>query len=156
MTEPVVHATFIIEKTYPHPLDKVFAAFSDPAFKSRWYARAPGAAGSDFDMDFRTGGHERMRYVMGDDTPFPGAILAAEGLYLDIVPAARIVTGSNMAMNGRVFSSSLLTFEFAAEGEATRVTVTHQGAFFEHADGPVLREDGWRKLLERLGESLDA
>jgi len=154
MTQPAVHATFVIERIYPHPVAKVFAAFANPALKTQWYSRAPGAAGGDFDMDFRTSGHERMRYTMGDDTPFSGAILATEGLYLDIVPEARIVTGSNMTMNGRVFSSSLLTFEFAAEGDTTRLTVTHQGAFFEHADGPAMREDGWNKLLDRLGDSL--
>ncbi|MDI7775164.1 SRPBCC domain-containing protein [Asticcacaulis sp. EMRT-3] len=148
MTEAAVHATFVIEKTYPKPPAHVFAAFADPALKARWYAR------NGLDMDFRVGGHERSKTVMGDDTPFPGAILTTEGLWLDIVPDARIVTGSNMAMNGRVFSSSLLTFEFAAEGDGTRLTVTHQGAFFEHADGSDMREHGWRALLDKLGDAL--
>jgi hypothetical protein len=32
----------------------------------------------------------------------------------------------------------------------TELILTHQGAFFEGADGPEMREEGWRKLLERL------
>lgn len=151
---PVVHATFVIEKTYPHPVAKVFAAFADPALKAKWYSRAPGAADSALDMDFRVGGREQMRYAMGADTPFPGAILSADGLYLDIVENARVVMGSNMAMNGTPFSGSLICFEFEADGGGTRLTATHDGAFFENADGPQMREHGWRVLLDRLGETL--
>jgi uncharacterized protein YndB with AHSA1/START domain len=156
VTEPAVHATFIIEKTYPHPLTKVFSAFANPELKSRWFNPGHRQPDASDEHDFRIGGIERTKWLMDETTPFPGAPMTRISLYLDIAPEARIVTGSNMAINGRVFSSSLLTFEFAAEGEATRLTVTHQGAFFEHADGPAMREAGWRKVLERLGESLDA
>jgi hypothetical protein len=34
----------------------------------------------------------------------------------------------------------------------TDLIFTHQGAFFEGADGPEMREAGWRKLLDRLTE----
>ena len=151
---PVVHATFRLEKTYPHNVAKVFAAFSDPAKKALWYSRAPGAVNAGLDMDFRVGGREHMSYAMGDKTPFPGAVLSADGLYLDIIPDARIVIGSNMAMNGTPFSGSLLCFEFEQDGEGTRLTITHDGAFLENADGPQMREQGWRTLLDRLSESL--
>ena len=151
---PVAHATFTYEKTYPHPVAKVFAAFSDPVQKAKWYSRTPGAADAGLDMDFRVGGREHMRYTMGDQTPFPGAVLSAEGLYLDIIPGARIVMGSNMAMNGTPFSGSLICFEFEADGDGTRLTITHDGAFFENADGPAMREQGWKTLLDRLGDSL--
>ncbi len=151
---PVVHATFRLEKSYPHSVAKVFAAFADPALKAKWYSRTPGTADAGLDMDFRVGGQEHMRTTMGDKTPFPGAILSADGLYLDIIPDSRIVIGSNMAMNGTPFSGSLICFEFEADGDATRLIVTHDGAFFEHADDPQMREDGWKTLLERLGASL--
>ncbi len=151
---PVVHATFTFEKTYPHPVAKVFAAFSDPEKKARWYSRAPGAADPGLDMDFRVGGREHMRYTMGDKTPFPGAVLTADGLYLDIIDGSRIVIGSNMAMNGTPFSGSLICFEFEGDGDGTRLTITHDGAFLENADGPQMREQGWRTLLDRLGDSL--
>ena len=105
-------------------------------------------------MDFRVGGREHMHTTMGDKTPFPGAVLSADGIYLDIINDARIVIGSNMAMNGTPFSGSLLCFEFDGDGDGTRLTVTHDGAFFEHADGPKMREDGWKTLLDRLEESL--
>jgi hypothetical protein len=34
--------------------------------------------------------------------------------------------------------------------------LTHQAAFFEGADGPAMREDGWRKLLDKLSAGIAA
>ncbi len=154
MPQPVVHATFVIERTYPQPVEKVFAAFADSATKRRWYAPGDPQGDSAYENDFRLGGIERSRAIMGDKTPFSGAVLSSEAVYLDIVPNSRIVTGSNMMMNGTPFSGSLLSFEFAADGNGTRLTCTHQGAFFENSDGPQMREHGWGDLFNRLGEAL--
>jgi len=145
-----VHATFIIEKTYPKPPQKVFAAFADPILKARWFTPGERQTGTDEEHDFRNGGVERTGWFMDETTPFPGTPMTRCSIYLDIVPDQRIITASNMAMNGTPFSASLLTFEFVAEGDGTRLTVTHQGAFFGQTDGPERREHGWRKLLDLL------
>ena len=34
----VTHATFTLERVYPAPPQRVFAAWSDPAAKARWFA----------------------------------------------------------------------------------------------------------------------
>ncbi len=149
MSQAVAHATFVIERIYPQSVEKVFAAFADPATKKRWYAKD-----GVHESDFRLGGIERSRSIMGDQTPFPGDVLSSEAIYLDIVADKRIVTGSNMMMNGTPFSGSLLSFEFAADGDGTRLTCTHQGAFFENSDGPQMREHGWGELFNRLAEVL--
>jgi hypothetical protein len=47
----------------------------------------------------------------------------------------------------------LLTVEFLPSETGTDLILTHQGAFFEGADGPEMRAVGWRKLLERLAEA---
>ena len=36
----------------------------------------------------------------------------------------------------------------------TDLIVTHQGAFFEGSDGAQMREQGWRKLLDKLTKEL--
>jgi uncharacterized protein YndB with AHSA1/START domain len=36
----------------------------------------------------------------------------------------------------------------------TLLLFTEQGAFFEGADGPKIREDGWRQLFEQLASEL--
>ena len=153
MSQPVVHHTFIVEKTYPKPPSAVFAAFSDPAQKSRWLSGGRQEM-SDFTLDFKIGGREFAGYVMGADTPFEGAKMTSDGLYLDIVADARIVIGSNMAMNGTPFSGALLTFEFLTEGDGTKLILTHQGAFFENSDGSEMRQHGWTKLLDQVADTL--
>jgi uncharacterized protein YndB with AHSA1/START domain len=151
MTQPtVIHATFVIEKRYAKPPARVFAAFADPAKKGRWYAEREGNTVEAFEMDFRPGGRETLAYRMGANTPFPGALITNQEVLQDIVPDRRIVTASAMAFEGRCFSASLLTFEFLPTDGGTALICTHQGAFFEGADGPEMRERGWQDLLARL------
>ena len=37
MTEPIVHDTFVVEREFPVPPDRVFAAWADPAVKVAWF-----------------------------------------------------------------------------------------------------------------------
>jgi uncharacterized protein YndB with AHSA1/START domain len=151
----VIHDTFVIERTYPAHVAQVFSFLSDPAKKHRWYvADSETGAADNFEMDFREGGAERSRYRMNDRTPFPGAVLANEGTYQDIVPGRRVVMATSMTLADRRISCSLITFELLEAGGATEVIFTHQGAFFEGSDGPEMRKDGWEHLLDRLGELL--
>lgn len=151
MVQPsAIHATFVIEKRYAQPPARVFAAFADPAKKRRWYAEREGNTVETFEMDFRPGGSASLAYRMGANTPFPGALISNQEVFQDIVQDRRIVVASAMAFEGRCFSVSLLTFEFLPGGDGTDLICTHQGAFFEGADGPEMRERGWQDLLARL------
>lgn len=155
MPDPsTIHSTFAIERNYPKPVERVFAAFADPARKRRWFAENERHNVEEFEMDFRVGGAERARYRFGPGTPFPGVELSSDGTFHDIVPNRRIILASTMALAGRRFSVSLITFEFLAAKAGTDLILTHQGTFLEDADGPEMREDGWGKLLDRLGVSL--
>jgi hypothetical protein len=44
--------------------------------------------------------------------------------------------------------------ELEAAGAGTRLVYTEQGAFFEGANGPSSRKQGWSELLERLAATL--
>ncbi len=149
----VTHNTFVIERNYSAAPDNVFAAFADPAKKRRWYAEGGEHQLGEFAMDFRVGGkeHYRSRIVSG---PVQGSMLTNDGTYLDIVPNRRIVVASTMALDDRRISASLATFELLPTGTSTRLIFTHQAAFLEGADGPQMREGGWRQLLERLAAAL--
>ena len=150
----ITHSTFVIERSYPVAPERVFAAFSDPAKKARWYAGERGMATEEFEMDFRVGGKDYARYRLGKDSPFAGAILENHTMYQDIVPDRRIVIAYTMSMGGNRFSASQATFELIATAEGTNLIFTEQGAYFENADGPKIREKGWSGLLERLGQEL--
>lgn len=155
MTAPaIIHATASITKHYPKPVERVFAAFSDPNQKRRWYAERSGNALETFEMDFRTGGSETLAYRLGEKSPFPGALITNQEVFQDIVSNQRIVTASAMSFEGRRFSVSLVTFEFIATSAGCDLICTHQDVFFEGADGPDLREKGWQDLLARLDEQL--
>ena len=155
MQEPsVIHSTFVIERSYPTPPERVFAAFADPAKKRRWFAEGEKHDLEEFTMDFRVGGNERYQSRFNEKSLFPGVALINEGAYQDIVPNQRVVTASTMALGDKRISASLVTVEFLPTDKGTDLIFTHQGAFFEGSDGPQRREDGWRKLLDRLEAEL--
>jgi uncharacterized protein YndB with AHSA1/START domain len=155
MSEPsVIHSTFVIERSYPKPTERVFSAFGEAAKKRRWFAEGDHHDVEEFAMEFRVGGAEMSRYRFREGTPFPGVALTNEGTYLDIVTNRRIVTASAMTLGDRRISTSLVTFEFLPTATGTDLICTHQGAFFEGADGPEMRQAGWRVLLDRLTKEL--
>jgi uncharacterized protein YndB with AHSA1/START domain len=162
MVDPssVVHSTFKIERTYPASPSRVFSAFANPATKRRWFAEGEGFDVQEFTLDFRVGGRETSRFRSKggpkppQGAPPPGTEFRNETIYQDIVPDRRIVFAYTMAVGETRFSASLATVEIAAAGDGTRLTFTEQGAFFEGADGPGMREQGWHALIEALGAEL--
>ncbi len=152
--QSTVHNTFVIERSYPKPPATVFAAFANPATKRRWFAEGHSHNVDEFTMDFRVGGNERSAYRFKEGTPFPGVPLVSEGRYLDIVPNQRIVSAADMSIGGKRISAAMVTIEFLPTEKGTDLICTHQGAFFEGADGPKMREEGWRKLFAQLEAEL--
>ena len=150
----VTHCTYVIERDYPTTPERVFAALSDPALKQRWFAGGEGSAFEEFDMDFRVGGTERTVRRFKEDSPFPGVALVNRTTYQDIVVNRRVVIAYTMSLAEKRISASLATFELLAADRGTKLVFTEQAAFFEGADGPQMREQGWRKLLESLATEL--
>jgi len=145
----VIHSTFVIERTYPTTPQRVFAAFSDPAKKRRWFAEGEGFEMEEFQMDFRAGGREQVRFRSKDGHVFTNATI-----YQDILTNRHIVFAYTMSMGDQRISSSQATVEFLPKGKDTELIFTEQGAFFEGADGPQMREQGWRQLLDQLASEL--
>jgi uncharacterized protein YndB with AHSA1/START domain len=146
----VVHGVFTLERTYDHPVERVFGAFATEEGKSAWFSGGNGYAVAERAFDFRVGGTERLvgRWDSGTVTRF-------DARYFDIVPGERIVYAYEMRVDDRKISVSLATLEFKARGHATTLTVTEQGAFLDGYDDAGSREQGTRQLLELVAEALE-
>ena len=143
------HATIVLERNFPVSPERVFAAFSDPAKKRKWFAEGEGLRIDSYELDFRVGGREITRMHFAD---FPAC--TNDTYFLVIVPNHRIVLAYTMTMNATAFSSSQSTFEFMATKDGTTMLFTEQAAFFEKSDGRKLREEGWSKLFDQLARAL--
>jgi uncharacterized protein YndB with AHSA1/START domain len=139
------HATFVGERSYEAPPARVFAAWADPAAKSRWF----GGPDDEVEMDFRVGGREFSR-----GTAPNGQLYSYEARYRDIVEDERIVYAYDMHLDDILISVSLGTVELRPEGEGTLLVYTEQGAFLDGHDDPASREQGTGGLLDALGEEL--
>jgi len=150
----VTHSTIVIEKLLPAPRHRVFAAFSDPAKKCRWFAEGDASEVQHFSMDFRVDGKERTVFRSSEDSPLKGAPLTNDTVFQDIVPAQRIVLAYRMTVADRPISASLATFDFLEAPHGTLLIFTDQVAFFEGGEGAQIREQGWRELLAHLEDEL--
>jgi uncharacterized protein YndB with AHSA1/START domain len=149
MDRSVTHATFSLERSYPAPLARVFAAWADPAAKARWFT--PGA-GSGHELDFRIGGRE-----VATGGPEGGPRMTFETLYRDIVPEQRIVYTSTLSAGADLMTVSLTTVEFTpGEGGGTRLVLTEQGAYLDGQEQPAWREQGTADQLDALAAELKA
>ena len=153
--QSVIHSTFVIEHSYTTTPERVFAAFADPAKKRKWYVERGDFDVEEFQMDFRVGGVELGRYRFKPGAPVPaGTPIIYDTTFQDIVPNRRIVLAYTVTLGEKRISSSLATFEFLPTEKGTDLIFTEQGAFFEGADGPQIREAGHKHLFKFLEDYL--
>jgi uncharacterized protein YndB with AHSA1/START domain len=145
----IVHATFVVERTYPVGTARVFAAFSDPATKRRWFAEGEGWLIDEFSVDFRVGGRETSHFRFKDGPP-----ISNETVYQDIVQDKRIVFAYAMTVGDKCISASLASVELFTTKNGTRLVFTEQGQFFDGTEQPTQREEGCRELFDKLADEL--
>jgi uncharacterized protein YndB with AHSA1/START domain len=140
------HSTFVIERTYDTPPQRVFDAWADPAAKAKWFGPAEK---QDYSLEFRVGGREHMVVQAGDGSRF-----SFDSVYRDIVPGQRIIHAYDMHQNDMRISVSLATVEIEAHGEGTRMTLTEYGVYLDGHDTPEQREHGTNAMIGALGDYL--
>jgi uncharacterized protein YndB with AHSA1/START domain len=144
-----IHATFVIERSYPVPVGAVWHALSDNDARDNWFG-----GGDVFDVhekshDFRVGGHgvEAGQWHGGPKSRFVST-------YTDIVDQQRMVFTYDMWIDDRHISTSLTTIAVTPEGDGTLLTYTEQGVHLDGLDSAEGREEGTAGLLDTLGSFL--
>ena len=150
------HASFVIERRYEAPPQRVYAAWSDPAAKRQWFVEGEGWEIQSYELDFREGGVEKskFRHLKGEEIFGEKTIFGNETVFNEIAPNERIIFTYSMDRNGVRFSVSLASVELNALGTGTRMIFTEHATFFEGGDGAQMREAGWRELLDKLDQYL--
>ena len=156
MTErPVIHDTFALERTYPAPASRVFAAFASKEAKDAWGDTGdlaePGPDAAETEFDFRIGGHERFGFG------YQGISYRYDARYYDIVADQRIIYSYEMYADGARISVSVATIDFGQAPDGTALTWTEQGAYldgFDGGDAPLLRGEGTAAMLDGLAKYL--
>ena len=142
------HSTFTIERTYDASPERVFAAWSDPQAKARWFG--PSDKPEDaYSLEFRVGGRERLTIAMPD-----GPSYTLNALYQDIVPGQRIIYSYDIHRGEDRISVSLASVEIHALDAGTRLTLVEHGVFLDGLDTPEAREHGTNVMMDTLGSVL--
>ena len=143
------HATFVLERDYLVPVEKVWHALTDDAARRQWFGGGDAFEETERTHDFRVGGHstEDGHWHDGPQSRF-------EAIYTDIVEHERFVLTYDMWIDGRHISTSLQTTTLEPTETGTRLTLTEQGVHLDGLDSPAGREEGTGGLLDLLGDFL--
>ncbi len=148
-TTDLAHATFVIERTYPVPVERVWAAHADADERPQWFGNDPGFDTTEASHDFVVGGT-----TVEDGQWHDGPRSRFVARYCDLVENRRIVHTYDMWIGEEYFSTSLVTTTFKAVDGGTRLTYTEQGVYTGGAEDAANRETGCAQILDSLGAYL--
>jgi uncharacterized protein YndB with AHSA1/START domain len=138
-----------IERTFAAPPARVFDAWVHPEVLRRWWAASPNWRSPSAEVDARAGGCYRLSMEDAES----GHVHTVVGEYLEVERPHRLVyswtwEGEPVEMAGS--ERTIVTVEFHAAGDRTRVVLTHRGFTTDHVRD--LHAGGWGACLDNLGD----
>ena len=127
---------FVIERTYDAPADRVWEAITNKDKMKQWY----------FDL-------EEFKPEVGFEFQFFGG--SKEKQYLHLCKITEVITGKKLTHTWKYDGypgESFVTFELFAEGDKTRLKLTHAGLETFPAEPDFARgnfEKGWTSIIGR-------
>jgi uncharacterized protein YndB with AHSA1/START domain len=124
-TDALEDRTAVVRRRMPVPVRYVFLAHAKAEHLMRWFGPV-GYPVTSCELDFRVGGKWRMVMTGPDGKEGP----PFGGRFLEIVPDRKIVysdafeDGKGGDMNLQSRGEIIFTYDFAADGDATDVTLT--------------------------------
>jgi uncharacterized protein YndB with AHSA1/START domain len=141
-----------INHHFNHTPEKVFAAFSNPAIKEKWFTGPKGGESLERAIDVKTGGSEVLKFKHPS-----GMITHFIARYHAVEANKRIVYSYDLMINEKHYSTSLAVVELAAAAKGTDMVFTEHVAWHDGTsrdDGLASREKGTRWQFDRVAEVL--
>jgi uncharacterized protein YndB with AHSA1/START domain len=136
-------AALRFERTYPHGIDRVWRAITEPSELSAWFPSAVvGDRSVGSQLVFDDGAQRAAAHEAGEPTRDDGPELTG-----------RVVAFDPPAVFSFTWGSELLRFELHPEGEGTRLVFTQ---VLSHRSVAARNGAGWHMCLGQLGRLLDA
>jgi uncharacterized protein YndB with AHSA1/START domain len=137
-------SSLVISRTYPASVERVFKAWTDANQLGQWFAPTDDYT-TKANVDLRVD-HE-YRIVI---THKGGNVHTILGTYRLIEPPRKLVY--TWRWEGGPASDTLVTVDFNPEGDATKVTITHER--FINTEDRDKHNEGWNGCLNRLQRTL--
>lgn len=142
MPDRVLH----LVRHYPHPRERVFAAWTEPAQLVQWWG-PEGVHIAHCEMDVRVDGSWETTMRSED-----GGEFLVSGRYVEITPPERLVITWAWTTDGERGHETTVTVEFNERPDGTGLVLTQ--TLFATNESRDLHNEGWSSSLDRLGEHL--
>ena len=136
--------SLVISRTYPASVDRVFKAWTDANQLGQWFAPTDDYT-TKANVDLRVGHEYRIAI-----THKGGNVHTILGTYRLIEPPRKLVY--TWRWEGGPMADTLVTVDFAPDGEVTKVTITHEQ--FTNTEDRDKHNEGWNGCLNRLQRTL--
>jgi uncharacterized protein YndB with AHSA1/START domain len=137
-------SSLLISRTYPASLERVFKAWTDANQLGQWFAPTDDYT-TQASVDLEVGHEYRIAI-----THKGGNIHTILGTYRLIDPPRKLVY--TWRWEGGPMADTLVTVDFAPDGNATKVTITHEQ--FTNTEDRDKHNEGWNGCLNRLQRTL--
>jgi uncharacterized protein YndB with AHSA1/START domain len=137
-------SSLVISRTYPASVERVFKAWTDANQLGQWFAPTDDYT-TKANVDLRVGHEYRIAI-----THKGGNVHTILGTYRLIEPPRKLVY--TWRWEGGPASDTLVTVDFNPDGDATKVTITHEQ--FANTEDRDKHNEGWQGCLNRLQRTL--
>ena len=132
--------SLVVSRIYPASVERVFKAWTDANQLGQWFAPTDDYT-TKASVDLRVGHEYRIAI-----THKGGNVHTILGTYHLIDPPRKLVY--TWRWEGGPMADTLVTVDFSPEGEATKVTITHEQ--FTNSEDRDKHAEGWNGCLNRL------